>query len=159
MKSKTEIQQQALANAVNQQSTMNYAAISDGFTAMGVAEEDIQPRQNVFSFHAWKALGRSVKKGEHGVRVVTFVTCVKKDKKTGEVSSFRKPHGTTVFHVSQTKTSTTGHAVTNPITESFAAFCDNVPVDAPSVQELYDALTGTEILTGQDAVSMFGGAA
>ena len=23
----------------------------------------------------WKALGRSVKQGEHGVRVVTFITC------------------------------------------------------------------------------------
>ncbi|MDR0529490.1 MAG: ArdC family protein [Zoogloeaceae bacterium] len=47
--------------------------------------------------------GRSVKKGEHGVKVVTFVPCEKTDKETGEVSKFTKSHITTVFHISQTQ--------------------------------------------------------
>jgi len=98
-----EIQAQALTNAISRESTANYEAIFEGFMAMGIDEEDILPRENVFTFNAWKALGRVVKKGEHGVKVLTFVPCKKKDKETGEESGFRKPHTTTVFHISQTK--------------------------------------------------------
>jgi hypothetical protein len=41
--------------------------------AKGIPESEIKPRENVFTFHAWKALDRSVKRGEHGVKVVTFI--------------------------------------------------------------------------------------
>lgn len=99
-----EIQAQALANAVTRESTMNYEAIFDGFAAKGIDLDDILPRENVFTFDAWKALGRVVKKGEHGVKVVTFIPCTKTDKETGEITSYRRPKTTTVFHVSQTKT-------------------------------------------------------
>jgi hypothetical protein len=57
---------------------MNYSAIFQGFMAKGIAETDIKPRENVFTFHAWKALGRSVKRGEHGVKVVTFIAPIGK---------------------------------------------------------------------------------
>jgi antirestriction protein ArdC len=75
--------------------------------AKGIAEGDIKPRENVFTFQAWKASCRSVKRGEHGVRVVTFIarTTKERDPASGEEieRSFRSPHTTTVFHISQTE--------------------------------------------------------
>ena len=46
--------------------TTNY---NDLFAAKGIPPESILPRVNVLTFWAWKALGRSVRNGEHGVRV------------------------------------------------------------------------------------------
>lgn len=106
---RTEMQQQALTSAVSSQALSNYPAIFAGFIEKGIAESDIRPRENVFTFHAWKALGRSVRKGEHGVRVVTFVpvssgnseaTPNMNEGKAPRV--YRLPRSTTVFHVSQT---------------------------------------------------------
>ena len=98
-----ETQQQALTNATSQLSTRNYGAIFDGFIEMGIDEKDIIPRENIFTYNAWKALNRQVMKGQHGVKVVTWVPMTKKDKDTGEKESFRRPKTTTVFHVSQTE--------------------------------------------------------
>jgi antirestriction protein ArdC len=81
----------------------NYPAIIQGFIDKGIAPADIEPRVNVFTFNAWKALGRRVKKGEHGVQVFTFAPTTHKDKETGEVTKGRRPWRTTVFHVSQTE--------------------------------------------------------
>lgn len=104
---KQAIQRKALSKAVQGQSMSNYPAIFAGFAAKGIPESEIRPRENVFTFNAWRALGRTVRKGEHGVRVVTFVDCTKKDSdadpETGEKKSFRRPWTTTVFHVSQTE--------------------------------------------------------
>jgi N-terminal domain of anti-restriction factor ArdC len=104
---KNEMQAEALANARNGQTMTNYPAIFAGFIEKGIAEADIKPRENVFTFHAWKALGRSVKKGEHGVRVMTFIDCAgrERDPSSGEEkeTSYRRPHTTTVFHISQTE--------------------------------------------------------
>jgi len=98
---------EALDRATNGQALTNYPAIFEGFLAKGIAEADIKPRENVFTFQAWKAVGRSVRKGEHGVRIVTFVLCESKqrDPSTGEekVATYRRPHTTTVFHISQTE--------------------------------------------------------
>ena len=99
---KAEQQAQSLSNALQSQSVMNYAGIFEGFAAKGIPVDAIAPRENVFTYNAWLALGRQVRKGEHGVKVVTFVTCEKTDKKTGERESYRRPWSTTVFHVSQT---------------------------------------------------------
>ena len=71
---KQEIQQEALTRATGNQSLSNYPAIIQGFIEKGIAENDIKPRINIFTFNAWKALGRSVKKGEHGVKVLTWIT-------------------------------------------------------------------------------------
>jgi hypothetical protein len=107
---KIEVQAEALDRARNGQALTNYPAIFAGFMDKGIPETEIKPRENVFTFNAWKALGRSVKKGEHGVKVVTFITCGGKididatsgeETKTGE---YRRPHTTTVFHISQTET-------------------------------------------------------
>ena len=102
---RSEIEQQALTNATTNQSTMNYRAILEGFSAMGIPMEQITPRENVFTYNAWRALGRQVRKGEHGVRVVTFVPMSVKDetKESGRKLIGRRPRTTTVFHVSQTE--------------------------------------------------------
>jgi hypothetical protein len=112
------IQTEALRNAVTRNSTMNYETIFEGFIEMGIDPDDIRPRENVFTFNAWKALGRVVRRGEHGVRCVTFI-----DRKGGEAEGAADapspldaaiaeqgensgkrllPRPVTVFHVSQT---------------------------------------------------------
>src|SRR5713101_3825422 len=93
----------ALTRAACGQTMSNYPAIFQGFIAKGISESEIRPRENVFTFDAWKALGRYVRKGEHGVKVVTFIECSKENKETGAKESFRRPWTTTVFHVSQTE--------------------------------------------------------
>ena len=101
-----KMQTAALESARNGQALTNYPAIFSGFIAKGIPETDIKPRDNILTFHAWRALGRSVRKGEHGVKIITFIPCSKtvKDaagKETEE--SFRRPWTTTVFHISQTE--------------------------------------------------------
>lgn len=93
---------ESLHRAVSGQSLANYPAIIEGFMAKGIPADAINPRENVFTFNAWKALGRQVRKGEHGVKVFTFVQSVKENKETGEQSVSKRPWSTTVFHVSQT---------------------------------------------------------
>jgi hypothetical protein len=104
---KNEMQTEALERARASQALTNYPAIYAGFMAKGIAEPDIRPRENVFTFRAWKALGRSVKKGERGVRVITFIPCEStvRDPQTGEerTEGYKRPHTTTVFHISQTE--------------------------------------------------------
>lgn len=95
----------ALSRAVYGQSAANFPAIFSGFAQKGVPEEEIKPRENIFTFEAWKALGRVVRRGEHGVKVTTFIESRSKevDESTGEPKVFRRPWTTTVFHVSQTE--------------------------------------------------------
>lgn len=115
--SRREIQHEALSRAANGQSLANWPAILAGFSAKGIPESDIRPRENVFTYHAWRALGRQVRRGEHGVKVVTFVssartspgaeigTCPNSDETEAppvKRSGGRRPWTATVFHVSQT---------------------------------------------------------
>ncbi len=97
-----QIATEALKNATQNQSLMNYTAIYEGFVAKGLLEADIKPRENVFTFAAWKALNRVVRRGEHGVKVVTWVQMTKTDKATGEKIGYKVPRSTTVFHLTQT---------------------------------------------------------
>jgi hypothetical protein len=107
---KEQIQQEALSRAASGQSLANWPAILAGFAAKGIPETDIRPRENVFTYHAWRALGRQVRRGEHGVKVCTYVSgeCEERerDAQSGEERtakrSFRRPWTATVFHVSQT---------------------------------------------------------
>ena len=99
-------QAEALSRAITGQSWSNYPAIIQGFMARGIPEEQIQPRENVFTYQAWRALGRQVRKGEHGVKVITYV---QRDKKTEDpetkevkVESYSIPRMVSVFHISQT---------------------------------------------------------
>ena len=99
------LQQEALHRATSGNSWANLPAIYAGFMGMGISEEDIQPRVNVLTYNAWKALGRQVRRGERGVKVVTWIeTPEETDPATGEVTRKRSrfPRTATVFHVSQT---------------------------------------------------------
>lgn len=101
-----EMEQQALAKAVSGQSLSNYPAIIAGFLEKGIPESEIKPRENVFTYNAWKALGRQVRRGEHGVRVGTYVPMERTQERpdgTSETVHFKRSRLTTVFHVSQTE--------------------------------------------------------
>lgn len=107
---KEERNQEALSRATGNGSARNYAAIILGFMEKGIDKDDITPRENVFTYAAWKALGRQVKKGEHGVKVMTWIPMELTDKKTDESGNQTstkktriKPRRATVFHVSQTE--------------------------------------------------------
>jgi antirestriction protein ArdC len=99
---------EALDRARGGNSTINYGAIFDGFVAKGIAPEEIKPRENVFTYDAWLALGRVVRRGEHGVRVVTLIPMrdvqhaeAERAGRPARPARFRFAH-TTVFHYSQT---------------------------------------------------------
>ena len=98
---------EALHKATTGQALTNYPAIIRGFMEKGILPDEIKPRVNVFTFHAWKALRRTVRKGEHGVRVLTYIEGSRKvaDAATGEekVEGFKRPWTTTVFHITQTE--------------------------------------------------------
>jgi antirestriction protein ArdC len=106
---------EALTRAVSGQTLSNYPAIFQGFTAMGIPESDIRPRENMFTYEAWKALGRHVRKGEHGVKVVTIIvtesgkaeepqteTLDGMEAQPKQPKRHSRPWTTSVFHVSQT---------------------------------------------------------
>jgi len=109
-----QMQQEALSWAVGGQALTNWPAILHGFMAKGIPESDIRPRENVFTYHAWRALGRQVRRGEHGVKVLTFVSIKGKEDKDGVATNdvdctdkpkggaTRRPWSATVFHISQT---------------------------------------------------------
>lgn len=96
------IRADALDRATKGQSLANFPAIIEGFTAKGIPEDQILPRVNVFTYEAWKVQGRQVRRGEHGVKVVTFVEMSKTSDDDKEPETWRHPRSTTVFHVSQT---------------------------------------------------------
>ena len=99
-----EMQQQALARATGSHVLTNYPAIFRGFVNMGIPEIDIKPRENVFTYHAWRALGRHVRKGEHGVKVISmFERQTDERTKDGEPVVRKWFVSATVFHLSQTE--------------------------------------------------------
>jgi len=89
------------ANALHRarigQTMTNYPAIFEGFLAKGLRIDEIRPRENIFTFGAWLALGRVVCKDETGVKILTWI----ETEKDGHIT--RRPKTTTVFHISQTK--------------------------------------------------------
>jgi len=100
-----EMQRAALARARNCSSAANVIAVTGAFAARGIPESEILPGENVLTFHAWRALGRTVRRGEHGVRVnVVIQTEGKQDAATGEAEPGRKLlRSAHVFHISQTE--------------------------------------------------------
>lgn len=102
-----QIQNEALHRAKSRTSLANYPIIIQGFLAKGISIDDIKPRENVFTFNAWKALGRVVRKGEHGIKVCTFREDERfiRDSSSGEtrIVKEKKPWFSTVFHISQTE--------------------------------------------------------
>lgn len=86
----TAIQQEALDRARHNQTMSNYPDIFNGFMAKGISEADIVPRSNVFTYNAWKALGRQVIKGQHGVKVLTWIPIDDKKDEDGKVMPARQ---------------------------------------------------------------------
>jgi antirestriction protein ArdC len=95
---KTEQQQDALNRARTGNSMLNYQAILAGFTAKGIPAADIIPRENVLTYDAWQAIGRQVKKGEKGIKVISWKKMIDK---TGTEKI--RPAPATVFHITQTE--------------------------------------------------------
>lgn len=112
---RAEQQRESLSRAVSGISAANYAAIILGFEARGIPTAEILPRENVFTFNAWKALGRYVRKGEKGVAVVTWIPTKRRerDASTGEICERESSYPKTayVFHISQTEPVDAGKAV------------------------------------------------
>lgn len=97
-----EVQSQAYSRAVGNSSARNYATIISGFVARGISADDITPRVNVFTYNAWKSQGRQVRKGEHGVKILTWIPIPGKKDDDGNVKIKVRPRNAVVFHVSQT---------------------------------------------------------
>jgi hypothetical protein len=94
----SELAQNALTRARSSQATSNLPFVYAGFLDMGIPAADILPRVNVLSFHAWRAVGRTVRRGEHGAKLVTWI-----DTKQADSGESRKlARSVTVFHISQT---------------------------------------------------------
>ena len=83
----------SLQRAKNGDSLANYPAIISGFIEKGINPLEIKPRENVFSYDAWLALGRQVRKGEKGVKGVTY--------RDNEKTSKKFVCRVAVFHISQ----------------------------------------------------------
>ena len=100
----TAIQNEALTRAISSQALTNLPAIYHEFMDRGIPETEIKPRENVFTFHAWRALGRTVRRGEHGVRIITWIPIPGKmnDDGTVKYEASKRPRTAVVFHVSQT---------------------------------------------------------
>lgn len=94
---------ESVNRAQSSTSIANDLAVIASFAARGIPEAEIKPRVNVFTFNGWKALGRFVRKGEHGVRLSTVVAAERENPETGETESTRRVVTTYVFHVSQTE--------------------------------------------------------
>jgi hypothetical protein len=108
-------QAEALSRATLGLTLSNFPAIFAGFTEKGIPDSEIRPRENVFTFNAWRALGRSVRKGEHGVKILTFIETAPSKRELDQAAgsddapkpaNHRRPWTTTVFHISQTEART-----------------------------------------------------
>lgn len=97
-----EVQSQAYSRAIGNSSARNYETIISGFVSRGISADDITPRVNVFTYNAWKAQGRQVRKGERGIKILTWIPIPGKKDEDDKVKIKVRPRAAVVFHVSQT---------------------------------------------------------
>ena len=112
MTKREAMQAEALSRAQNGQSFGNFPAIIAGMVEKGIPEAEILPRVNVFTYNAWQGLGRQVRRGQHGVKIVTYAHrdapkgCSCKLCREGCpdrcAHAGRRPVPSSVFHVTQT---------------------------------------------------------
>lgn len=104
--------QEALSRANSSASgSSNWPVVFAGFTARGIPEDEIHPGENILTFAAWRALGRTVRRGERGVAVRTWVPIAAQvDPETGAERrpAGKRPKVAYVFHESQTDPWTPG---------------------------------------------------
>lgn len=82
--------QASIAKAQSKPFGANDVLVIQAFQERGI---NATPRVDVFIYNAWLAKGRQVRKGEKGVKILTFV-----EKADGS----KLPRWVTVFHLSQT---------------------------------------------------------
>jgi hypothetical protein len=116
----------ALVRAREGNSHFNDARIMAGFSKLGIAVKPEDIRENILTFDGWLALGKVVKKGQHGVSIIVF----RRDKKTGRT----QPGWARVFHVSQVET------LTGPIRKHKAEKAETAPAPAPAPEVNADDL-------------------
>jgi hypothetical protein len=109
MSTVTETPQEALARIHSMGFGKNDAVAIMAFAECGIDPEEIEPRQNVLTFNAWKGAGRRVAKGAMSVKVTVWVPKSGKDgdEKPAKEGEKKKrggmyPKTTCLFHVSQT---------------------------------------------------------
>lgn len=86
----------ALERASNPRSAVNMMIVVMEFEERGIPANDVIARS--LTFNAWRALGRTVTRGQKGVKIVTMRPVV--DSQTGEEKKiFTSAY---VFHISQT---------------------------------------------------------
>lgn len=100
-----QMQREALRRAEQGRFCANDVICIQEFVARGIPADMIAPRVNVFTFNAWKAAGRYVRKGEKGVKLTTWIPATNPDgsPKLKDGKQMTYPVSTTVFHISQTE--------------------------------------------------------
>jgi len=81
-------------------SSANAAVLSAVAETKGCACE---PYKQFFTYQRWLAQGFQVQKGEHGIRLTSWIAITKKDADGNEVVTGRRPKGYTVFCKCQVK--------------------------------------------------------
>ncbi len=105
----TETPEDALTR-IRSGSSKNDRIVVLAFIAVGIPIDDISPRVNVLTFHAWKAAGRKIAKGAISQGVQTWIPIdSKKDREQDEQDEPRgktrrriRPRTAHVFHITQT---------------------------------------------------------
>ena len=82
-------------------SVANAAAVVHGLAARGC---HCEPYADVFTFARWRAQGRTVRKGQHGIRLPVIVHGESTDKDTGETRTYSLRRASFVFCRCQTDT-------------------------------------------------------
>ena len=137
------------------------------FADAGIDPDDITPRENVFTFNAWKDVGRQVAKGANGIPVTVWVPKKGKGKdapaptvdgKPSPGSMF--PKTTRLFHISQTLPLGTKSMTVKPAAWANPALIkpiytaeDGLPVDGAPVTVTAPAIPPAEPVsndTGDD---------
>lgn len=95
----------ALARIRSARPNGNDSLVMTAFAARGIPPAEIDPRENVLTFNAWKALDRHVRRGERSVHLRTWIPVPEKRNNAGEITrkAGSRPKVTFVFHVSQTE--------------------------------------------------------
>ena len=92
-----QTQSEALERAQSGGSFRNDAIVRNEFLRRGIKAS---PRQDVFTYAAWLAQGRQVRRGEHGVKLLTWIPIPAKNAEAGRARI--RPRSVSVFHRSQT---------------------------------------------------------
>jgi len=88
--------EESLSRAIGTIQSQNDSVVEAHYAALGI---HATARTDVFTYNAWRALGRQVRKGEHGCRLTVWIHPTSTD--PAKVNK-PFPKATTVFHVSQT---------------------------------------------------------